>query len=109
MRICFNPRAHAGRDLSAPLLFIHVRCFNPRAHAGRDPMIRDIFYPTIVSIHAPTRGATVTSQLDPYFYIVSIHAPTRGATAQGVAGVDTLDVSIHAPTRGATSPKSART
>jgi len=33
---CFNPRAHAGRDMRS-LIFVsfHPR-FNPRAHAGRD-------------------------------------------------------------------------
>ena len=34
-----------------------------------------------VSIHAPTRGATVHFILFSNFVLVSIHAPTRGATA----------------------------
>ena len=32
----FNPRAHAGRDLSYPAKISDLRSFNPRAHAGRD-------------------------------------------------------------------------
>ena len=81
--ICFNPRAHAGRDAtSVPTApprsrFQSTRprgarrarpskaiasspCFNPRAHAGRDGLHldkRDVF--AAVSIHAPTRGATL--------------------------------------------------
>ena len=33
-----------------------------------------------VSIHAPTRGATLLAVLGVFFIFVSIHAPTRGAT-----------------------------
>ena len=56
--------------------------FNPRTHTGCDatpngtPSIR-----CCVSIHAPTRGATLTiNNMDKLFTWVSIHAPTRGAT-----------------------------
>ena len=77
-----------------------------------------------VSIHAPTRGATVVTLRGSLIKTVSIHAPTRGATRTGReecgvhgrfnprahAGRDFLPiffpnsrgVSIHAPTRGAT-------
>ena len=33
-----------------------------------------------ISIHAPTRGATITIFANFIFHIISIHAPTRGAT-----------------------------
>ena len=33
---------------------------------------------------------------------ISIHAPTRGATVQQYRAIGTLEISIHAPTRGAT-------
>ena len=86
----------------------------------------------IVSIHAPTRGATRRSGSTIGCYrIVSIHAPTRGATQQVLGlsravrgfnprthtGCDIVMslvnhnyefVSIHAPTRGATSEVYAR-
>ena len=35
--------------------------------------------------------------------LISIHAPTRGATIVGAIGVHKLFISIHAPTRGATT------
>ncbi len=35
-----------------------------------------------ISIHAPTRGATVNNNLIPEWKEISIHAPTRGATLQ---------------------------
>ena len=34
--------------------------------------------------------------------VVSIHAPTRGATTLAFASLGNAKVSIHAPTRGAT-------
>ena len=65
-----------------------------------------------VSIHAPTRGATMAGHRtsDHDSHNVSIHAPTRGATRQGrsfdtpstPAEIPVVGVSIHAPTRGAT-------
>ena len=77
-----------------------------------------------ISIHAPTRGATITIFANFIFHIISIHAPTRGATG-GVLYVNcvtryfnprshkgsdhklrtkffSMPISIHAPTRGAT-------
>ena len=57
--------------------------FNPRTHTGCDYEIRyGLLRLLRVSIHAPTRGATVQicERSDEYF-LVSIHAPTRGATS----------------------------
>ena len=56
----------------------------------------------MVSIHAPTRGATVPGLPVVLELRVSIHAPTRGATAVHHIDLDFRPVSIHAPTRGAT-------
>jgi len=111
IRICFNPRTHAGCDAA------------PRSMAACTPS---------VSIHAPTRGATYTRRSKIHQGRVSIHAPTRGATTRRRinqdgplrfnprthAGCDAVainiikilkGVSIHAPTRGATErPASLR-
>ena len=56
----------------------------------------------VVSIHAPTRGATPSTPRRPTRLRVSIHAPTRGATNRHRADSPHGAVSIHAPTRGAT-------
>ena len=82
-----------------------ARCrFNPRAHAGRDPGRQQLDQQhSVVSIHAPTRGATGAPCGSPTSAGVSIHAPTRGAT-RGIARHQLAQgVSIHAPTRGATA------
>ena len=79
----------------------------------------------LVSIHAPTRGATqrfcrghhTRQSFNPRTHTgcdmrpksrhrgktVSIHAPTRGATPQEIFVLLVQHVSIHAPTRGATA------
>ena len=96
-------------------LRIHTGCDLRRAYSTQR---------YLVSIHAPTRGATSCSTLDSARRNVSIHAPTRGATPNrvhgelkdmfqsthphGVRPEELLQfgwehaVSIHAPTRGAT-------
>ena len=78
----------------------------------------------IISIHAPTRGATMSTNLREQLYqfqstlpqgerrisestvshkpIISIHAPTRGATRFFILLTIRDFISIHAPTRGAT-------
>ena len=55
-----------------------------------------------ISIHAPTRGATSINGMDNISIWISIHAPTRGATKTGRWEKDKKHISIHAPTRGAT-------
>ena len=57
---CFNPRTHEGCDRS----IFHLRCqlqrFNPRTHEGCDASsFKDDVSAHVVSIHAPTRGATL--------------------------------------------------
>ena len=54
--------------------------FNPRTHMGCDGSLIAFSYYNLVSIHAPTWGATFAlSNIKIYTY-VSIHAPTWGAT-----------------------------
>ncbi len=100
--------------------------FNPRTHTGCDNNTLPVSVSAFgVSIHAPTRGATVAfvtlTLLSPFqsthphgvrpegikaqndLVNVSIHAPTRGATRPSEIAKKLTDVSIHAPTRGATS------
>ena len=55
----FNPRSHEGSDL-------------PECAGGTDQVS--------ISIHAPTRGATILLCLFLLLIHISIHAPTRGAT-----------------------------
>ena len=86
-------------------------------------MYGGLIYPELISIHAPTRGATrIWIKLEDAkkfqstlpqgerhkerermrAEIISIHAPTRGATSYVSEKIYTYFISIHAPTRGAT-------
>ena len=120
----FNPRTHTGCDSTLLTWCTAGESFNPRTHTGCDLLDLVSRHPVVVSIHAPTRGATQRQPGDNRACIVSIHAPTRGATEGGLilpvhvpgfnprthTGCDSsvlsqpvnVEVSIHAPTRGAT-------
>ena len=98
----FNPRTHTGCDpitLYARLAVVKFQSthphgvrqrlasttkfllsFNPRTHTGCDIEWSSVVISVLVSIHAPTRGATANSAHALLQLVVSIHAPTRGAT-----------------------------
>ena len=122
----FNPRTHTGCDTQRPYFCRFLNSFNPRTHTGCDfPPLRTLcllswFQST--HPHGVRRGSTIAKSK---YLSVSIHAPTRGATLHKGKRIDTmmfqsthphgvrpfdgqiinalLLVSIHAPTRGATS------
>ena len=55
--------------------------FNPRSHERSDTMLIHLSIGSVISIHAPTRGATRTGRIKASTgTAISIHAPTRGAT-----------------------------
>ena len=56
----------------------------------------------LISIHAPTNGATGSRLEGIKQFNISIHAPTNGATEGIVTHYVRSRISIHAPTNGAT-------
>ena len=124
--LLFNPRTYKGCDPSppsVPCLPLSFQSTHPRGVRRVGDVVANP--KLLVSIHAPTRGATESCKKSHKKDIVSIHAPTRGATncicchsyndvsfnPRTHEGCDThqrrhqrtrLTVSIHAPTRGAT-------
>ena len=77
--ICFNPRAHVGRD-RRDLPWRHATCgFNPRAHVGRDQATQVVNRNILFQSTRP-RGARLGGKSNPINISVSIHAPTWGAT-----------------------------
>ena len=52
--------------------------------------MRDMQMDITISIHAPTRGATLVLALFGVLIHISIHAPTRGATSGTVAEGDVI-------------------
>ena len=84
-------------------LLLTQKDFNPRSHERSDKSTYNSFCPRLlISIHAPTRGATNTRTVVIVVLDISIHAPTRGATIINDSDAERLSISIHAPTRGAT-------
>ena len=101
--MCFNPRAHAGRDIISKSwrqrkwfqstrprgarLFRNfwfrasLLCFNPRAHAGRDSLPAAVGSVAEFQSTRPRGARHDCKCLADYIMYVSIHAPTRGATA----------------------------
>ena len=84
--IRFNPRSHMGSDSMLLVAKASLRSFNPRSHMGSDSsciLIQDTYI--LVSIHAPTWGATPPPDKRAMATVVSIHAPTWGATPEHIA------------------------
>ena len=95
-------RIHTGCDAISSSVTLPASWFQSTHPHGVRPLLRTLPTETLVSIHAPTRGATF-NPVDSYNkWAVSIHAPTRGATALWYSVYIGVSVSIHAPTRGAT-------
>ena len=128
----FNPRSHEGSDDYTPNSRTISSDFNPRSHEGSDPAC---FYPEtgkIISIHAPTRGAT-----DPEYHRNLVQKKFQSTLPRGErlnctmtaiikllfqstlprgerpeAGRENgrqVYISIHAPTRGATPISAPKT
>ena len=97
---------------------------SPSLREGSDDSKAAKAYTTMISIHAPAKGATCVTGLTPAPVAfqstlprrerrnrnpelrcqrqISIHAPAKGATLVGVDLVERLEISIHAPVKGAT-------
>ena len=100
-----HPRGvrRAPSSSSPPVLFY----FNPRTHVGCDDIWQRMADLGEISIHAPTWGATLTSEISIIRLKISIHAPTWGATVEDDTSREAVRISIHAPTWGATSDRSS--
>jgi hypothetical protein len=121
----FNPRSRTGSDLLSGALKAPKGMFQstlPHGERQGARLMSDILL--IVSIHAPTRGATSVNTASGWQNwrfnprsrtgsdrrapaaqlqtLVSIHAPARGATRLSDRARWNIGVSIHAPARGAT-------
>src|SRR5271157_5926998 len=102
--LCFNPRARAGRDGRDSDPGNMVDLFqSTRPRGARPPDSSTDQVPTIVSIHAPARGATrtVTPHSSASLFQSTRPRGARQALSDLVSTV--IGVSIHAPARGATT------
>ena len=143
----FNPRSHEGSDADQAALdaaltkfqstlprrerrylaihnFVKNFHFNPRSHEGSDDVRAILFEDTNISIHAPTKGATICSHISPTACRFQSTLPRRerrggDIMAKILIGFQSTlprrerperpgkpeagsGISIHAPTKGAT-------
>ena len=127
IRFYFNSRPSArgdkfGRCYDERILFQ----FTPLREGRQDYLLSEVLT-SVISIHAPPRGATGIPVTSGGNYTISIHAPPRGATrlrphtrwtgyfnsrpsargdAKAAVRVHAAHISIHAPPRGATASSS---
>ena len=77
--------------------------FNPRSREGSDKSSQSLSNAVNqISIHAPAKGATCSSDNLFPSQSISIHAPAKGATRIVLCHALKFDISIHAPAKGAT-------
>ena len=77
----FNPRSHERSDTSVSCHVVVYTLFQstlPREERLIQYDVNNILIK--ISIHAPTRGATLLQLCTKQLFSISIHAPTRGAT-----------------------------
>ena len=76
----FNPRSHEGSDMILSRLYQLSGCFNPRSHEGSDQCRR--YCSAVLRGFNPRshEGSDYENFLLGFFGVVSIHAPTKGAT-----------------------------
>jgi len=123
-RIYFNPRTHGGCDPHGRGSAVDQSYFNPRTHGGCDNRFEKKQTNDLISIHAPTGGATLLTVRDRltrrYFNPRTHGGCDSDAHPNGVrrknfnprthggcdslraANMSSLSISIHAPTGGAT-------
>ena len=121
----FNPRSHERSDVVGVGAIAAAADFNPRSHERSDNLPSSHFQLHLISIHAPTRGATYNtsivllkhtfqstlpreerqSHLTASLYVHDFNPRSHERSDWwGVVCTSTIYISIHAPTRGATWP-----
>ena len=67
----FNPRSHERSDQCKARFLVSYSDFNPRSHERSDSQHRLFIKNMVISIHAPTRGATaILHKKFVYFYTI---------------------------------------
>ena len=85
--------------LSAP-----IANFNPRSHERSDGVLRHtIGHVSVISIHAPTRGATWWTRSHTLIKLFQSTLPREERPKRTQKNRTVFRISIHAPTRGATN------
>ena len=98
----FNPRSREGSDKCSTSNFI-ARChFNPRSREGSDPIEDNTMSISLISIHAPAKGATITLPQKKWSTEFQSTLPRRERLFSPHPQTHVCEISIHAPAKGAT-------
>ena len=125
VHVNFNPRSHERSDYLLRLVDSSGVYFNPRSHERSDVFPFPLFYFLDISIHAPTRGATIHCKAKGTSDVFQSTLPREERQYRALQHMTTLSnfnprshersdsaisaqshsygISIHAPTRGATA------
>ena len=106
LKLCkhFNPHSRVGNDarLSHGVQSISSD-FNPRSRVGNDADLSVLRLADAISIHVPSWGTTVMSNIFAVLFDISIHVPSWGTTYNDTVYGDYTVISIHVPSWGTTA------
>ena len=101
----FNPRSHEGSDAQHSTQDCNLTDFNPRSHEGSDDLFLQFETKFNISIHAPTKGATLALAHTQTYILYFNPRSHEGSDSVHQADLYKTEISIHAPTKGATTCK----
>ena len=78
----FNPRSHEGSDVQRGKIFYSLRRFQSTLPRGERPQYRTIIHSIVYFNPRSHEGSDGNMLLQLLSTVISIHAPTRGATRQ---------------------------
>ena len=110
--INFNPRSREGSDKSSQSLSNAVNQISIHAPAKGATCSSDNLFPSqSISIHAPAKGATDSAHNLRFIHVFQSTLPRRERLFESYGICFRVDISIHAPAKGATSqvPHNCRT
>ena len=78
----FNPRSREGSDvLGMSIYHCSIKFQSTLPRGERLKLLTEYKSTSLISIHAPARGATIFDTINATSILISIHAPARGATS----------------------------
>ena len=102
LRWYFNPRSHERSDLTDCTFFVHQKFQSTLPREERLLYVANCYNDITFQSTLPREERQYGMWLEDSKKFISIHAPTRGATIYRVHQASKGYISIHAPTRGAT-------
>ena len=101
--INFNPRSREGSDKSSQSLSNAVNQISIHAPAKGATCSSDNLFPSqSISIHAPAKGATDSAHNLRFIHVFQSTLPRRERLFESYGICFRVDISIHAPAKGAT-------